>query len=92
LGGLGTIIPNVIALTLVNGLDLGTALTFTGVYNIITGLFFRVPMPVRPMKAIAAVTIIEGKHLTIAEIMAAGICTAGTLLGLGVPGLMGPCI
>lgn len=89
LGDLGTFIPIIIALTLVNGLDLGTTLIFTGVYNIITGLFFGVPMPVQPMKSIAAVAISEGKHLTIAEIMAAGICTAGTLLGLGVTGLMG---
>lgn len=89
LGDLGTFIPIVIALTLVNGLDLGTTLIFTGVCNIITGLLFGVPMPVQPMKAIAAVAITEGKHLTIPEIMAAGICTAGTLLALGVTGLMG---
>ena len=37
LGDLGTFIPIVIALTLVNGLDLGTTLLFTGVWNIITG-------------------------------------------------------
>lgn len=89
LGDLGTFIPIVIALTLVNGLDLGTTLIFTGVYNIITGLFFGVPMPVQPMKSIAAVAISAGNPLTIPEIMAAGICTAGTLLGLGVTGLMG---
>ena len=89
LGDLGTFIPIVIALTLVNGLDLGTTLIFTGVYNIITGMLFGVPMPVQPMKVNVAVAISEGKRLTIAEIMAAGICTAGTLLGLGVIGLMG---
>jgi hypothetical protein len=37
LGDLGTFVPIVIALTLVNGLDLGTTLLFTGAYNIITG-------------------------------------------------------
>lgn len=89
LGDLGTFIPIVIALTLVNGLDLGTTLIFTGVYNIITGMFFGVPMPVQPMKSIAAVAISEATHLTIPQIMAAGICTAGTLFGLGVTGLMG---
>lgn len=89
LGDLGTFIPIVIALTLVDGLDLGTTLIFTGVYNIITGMLFGVPMPVQPMKSIAAVAISEGKHLTIPQIMAAGICTAGTLSVLGVTGLMG---
>lgn len=38
LGDLGTFVPIVIALTLVNGLDLGTTLLFTGVCNILTGL------------------------------------------------------
>eukprot|EP01018_Ginkgo_biloba_P022081 Gb_26319 [translate_table: standard] len=89
MGDLGTFIPIVIALTLVNGLDLGTTLIFTGLYNIITGLLFGVPMPVQPMKSIAAVAISEGKHLSIPEIMAAGICTAGALFLLGVTGLMG---
>ena len=37
LGDLGTFVPIVIALTLVNGLDLGTTLLFTGAFNIITG-------------------------------------------------------
>jgi hypothetical protein len=37
LGDLGTFIPIVITLTLVNHLDLGTTLLFTGAYNIITG-------------------------------------------------------
>lgn len=40
LGDLGTFVPIVIALTLVNGLDLGTTLLFTGAYNIITGDVF----------------------------------------------------
>lgn len=37
LGDLGTFVPIVITLTLVNGLDLGTTLIFTGVCNILTG-------------------------------------------------------
>eukprot|EP00252_Welwitschia_mirabilis_P011728 TRINITY_DN2610_c0_g1_i1.p1 TRINITY_DN2610_c0_g1~~TRINITY_DN2610_c0_g1_i1.p1 ORF type:complete len:502 (-),score=102.63 TRINITY_DN2610_c0_g1_i1:165-1553(-) len=89
LGDLGTFVPIVIALTLVNGLDLGTTLIFTGLYNAVTGLLFGVPMPVQPMKSIAAVAISEGDHLRIPEIMAAGICTAGTLFVLGITGLMG---
>ncbi|KAH9290450.1 hypothetical protein KI387_034567 [Taxus chinensis] len=89
LGDLGTFVPIVVALTLVNGLDLGTTLIFTGIYNILTGLIWGIPMPVQPMKSIAAVAISEGKHLTIPQIMAAGICTAGTLFALGVTGLMG---
>lgn len=36
-GDLGTFLPIVLALVLVNGLDLGTTLIFTGAYNVITG-------------------------------------------------------
>ncbi|CAN6442057.1 unnamed protein product [Victoria cruziana] len=88
-GDLGTFIPIVLALTLVNHLDLGTTLIFTGVYNIATGYLFGVPMPVQPMKSIAAVAIAEGPNpLTVAQIAAAGISTAAVLLLLGVTGLM----
>jgi len=36
-GDLGTFLPIVLALVLVNGIDLGTTLLFTGAYNVITG-------------------------------------------------------
>ncbi|KAF5183245.1 Molybdate transporter [Thalictrum thalictroides] len=88
-GDLGTYIPIVLALSIVNHLDLGTTLIFTALYNILTGFLFGVPMPVQPMKSIAAVAISESQiHLTIPQIMAAGICTASVLLILGVTGLM----
>ena len=76
LGDLGTFVPIVVALALANGLDLGTTLIFTGAYNIITGIGFGVPMPVQPMKTIAAVAISE--RLTLPEIMAAGITTSAS--------------
>ncbi|KAI5073374.1 hypothetical protein GOP47_0011387 [Adiantum capillus-veneris] len=88
LGDLGTFIPIAIALTIVNGLDLGTTLIFTGAYNIATGLLFGVPMPVQPMKSIAAVAISESNPLSLTQIAAAGLCTAGILFILGITGLM----
>lgn len=89
LGDLGTFVPIAIALTLVNGLDLGTTLLFTGAYNIATGLLFGVPMPVQPMKSIAAVAISQTDPLSIDQICAAGLCVAGLLFFLGITGLMG---
>jgi hypothetical protein len=89
MGDLGTYIPIVLALTLVNNLNLGTTLIFTGIYNIITGaIYYGVPMPVQPMKAIAAVAISSGSEFEVPEIMAAGILTGGILFVLGVTGLM----
>ncbi|KAA8521757.1 hypothetical protein F0562_012430 [Nyssa sinensis] len=87
MGDLGTYIPIVLALTLAKDLNLGTTLIFTGVYNIVTGAIYGVPMPVQPMKSIAAVAISDASF-GIPEVMAAGICTAGILLLLGVTGLM----
>ncbi|GLU17096.1 hypothetical protein SLE2022_334910 [Rubroshorea leprosula] len=87
-GDLGTYIPIVLALTLAKDLDLGTTLIFTGIYNIVTGALYGVPMPVQPMKSISAVAISSGSDFGIPEIMAAGICTGGILLILGGTGLM----
>ncbi|XP_010042116.2 molybdate transporter 1-like [Eucalyptus grandis] len=86
-GDLGTYIPIVLALTLAKDLNLGTTLIFTGVYNMVTGAIYGVPMPVQPMKAIAAAGI-SSADFGIPEVMAAGICTGAILVFLGVTGLM----
>ncbi|KAF2304521.1 hypothetical protein GH714_032903 [Hevea brasiliensis] len=88
MGDLGTYIPIVMALTLASDLNLGTTLIFTGMYNIVTGAIYGVPMPVQPMKSIAAVAISNKEEFGIPEVMAAGICTGGILLILGCTGLM----
>ncbi|KAL8195982.1 hypothetical protein R6Q57_024982 [Mikania cordata] len=87
MGDLGTYIPIVLALTLASDLDLGTTMIFTGVYNFVTGAIYGVPMPVQPMKSIAAVAISD-RDFGIPEVMAAGICTGVILFVLGVTGLM----
>ncbi|KAG2536896.1 molybdate transporter 1-like [Panicum virgatum] len=87
MGDLGTYIPIVLSLALARHLDLGTTLIFTGVYNAVTGLIYGVPMPVQPMKAIAA-TALSDPSFGIPEIMAAGILTAAFVLFLGATRLM----
>lgn len=86
-GDLGTYIPIVLALSLASHLDLGTTLIFTALYNFATGLLFGIPMPVQPMKSIAAVAL-SSAHLTIPQIMSAGLAVAAVLLFLGATGLM----
>ncbi|XP_027081430.1 molybdate transporter 1 isoform X2 [Coffea arabica] len=88
MGDLGTYIPIILALTLAKDLNLGTTLIFTGVYNFVTGAIYGVPMPVQPMKSIAAVAISDA-DFNIPEVMASGICTAGILAVLGVTGVNG---
>ncbi|KMZ71620.1 Sulfate transporter [Zostera marina] len=89
MGDLGTYIPIVMALSLSNDINLGTTLIFNGAYNFITGIIYGVPMPVQPMKSIAAVAISsDSHHFGQPEIMAAGILTSGVVFVLGVTGLM----
>ena len=66
----------------VSELDLGVILIAAGAMNILTGLFFRQPIPVQPMKAIAAVAITEG--LTRDELMAAGLLMGVAILALSI--------
>ncbi|CAL9104910.1 unnamed protein product [Musa acuminata var. zebrina] len=75
------------ALALAKDLDLGTTLVFTDVYNIITGFIYGVPMPVQPMKSVAAVAI-STASFGVPEIMAAGICTSAVVFLLGATRLM----
>jgi len=87
IGDLGTYIPIVLSLTLSRNLNLGTTLIFTGIYNILTGAIYGVPMPVQPMKSIAAEALSDA-DFGVPEIMAAGILTGGVLMVLGVTRLM----
>src|SRR3972149_2120155 len=68
------------------GLQLGPALFFAGIVNMIAGLSFAIPMVVQPMKAIAALAIAE--RMSEAQIIAAGIITGGVVLLLVFFGLI----
>ena len=84
LGDLGTFLPLVLGMARQNGLDLGVALFFAGVLNLLTGLAFSIPMAVQPMKAIAAVALTQG--LTMPQILAAGMLVSALVLVLGLLG------
>lgn len=86
LGDLGTFIPLVVSLVAVCGMDGGTILLFAGLFNILTGVLFNQPIPVQPMKAIAAVAIAEG--LMPGEVAAAGFAAGAIVFFLGISGLI----
>lgn len=86
LGDLGTFLPLLVGMSAQNGLDFAAALFFAGLFNIITGLTFSIPMAVQPMKAIAAVALTEG--LTVPQILAAGATVSLVILVLGLTGLI----
>lgn len=86
LGDLGTLLPLMVALILVNRLNPTAVLVLTGLFYIGAGLYFRVPMPVQPLKVVAAIAISFG--LSASVIGAAGLIMGIILLLLSLTNLM----
>jgi len=86
LGDMGTFLPLTVALAATTGLHLGWMLVAAGLMNILSGYLFRMPIPVQPMKAIAAVAIADG--LSGGAVVAAGWIMGGVVTVLAVTGLM----
>jgi len=82
LGDLGTFLPLTLGYITQCGLSPAPVFFFAGLWNVVTGFLFRLPIPVQPMKAIAAVAIAEGMHP--AEIAAAGILMGGMVFLIGI--------
>lgn len=83
-GDLGTFIPHVIGAITVAGLAPSGVLFGFGAFLIATGLFYGLPLPVQPMKAVSAVILTDG--LKPGEVAAAGMILGLILLVLGATG------
>lgn len=59
MGDFGTLFPLAIGYIVVCGLDPAGLLVMMGLANVATGLFYRLPMPIEPMKVLAVVAIAE---------------------------------
>ena len=81
LGDFGTIIPLIIAVGLVSDVNARYVLLFFGIWFILTGLYYRLPIPLEPMKAIAVIVIAGG--ISSGEIAAAGLILGVIFLVLG---------
>ncbi|KAJ4125029.1 hypothetical protein NW768_009370 [Fusarium equiseti] len=86
LGDLGTLLPLMIALAAQGSIDLGSTLVFTGIFNILTGAFYGIPLPVQPMKAIASAAI--QNNSSTAVVTAAGQWVGAAVLVMSVTGLL----
>jgi hypothetical protein len=86
-GDLGTLIPFVLGYITVNRLDPAGVFTTFGVLMVAVGLWFRTPMPVQPMKAIAAVAVSQPGLVTPGAIWASGLFTGALWLVLGLGGI-----
>jgi len=81
-GDYGTLIPIVLGVAIVSNINLGHILLFFSIWYIITGLYYKMPVPVEPMKAIGAIVIAGG--LREGEIVASGIILGVLFLVLGI--------
>ncbi len=85
-GDYGTLIPLAIGYIVVCGLDPAGFLVMMGIATIITGLYFKIPMPIEPMKALAVFAIASGWDPSL--IYASGIAMGIVWIFIGVTGLM----
>lgn len=84
LGDLGTLLPLMLGTIAVVGLAPLPVLVGFAVFYIATALHYRLPIPVQPMKAVAAVLLTT--QLSPAELASSGIMIGAVLLVLGVTG------
>ena len=84
-GDLGTDLPLVVGTVLAAGLDPASVLTVYGAMQVATGLVYRMPMPVQPLKAVAALVITQ--RLPAATLYGGGLAIGVTMLLLAATGL-----
>lgn len=85
LGDLGTLLPLAIALITVNHMNATGVFLTVGIAYVVAGLYYRLPIPVQPLKAVAAIAIATG--LSGSVVSAAGPVLGIILLALAVSGL-----
>ncbi|WP_417539039.1 putative sulfate/molybdate transporter [Marinobacter sp.] len=84
LGDLGTLIPLGLGAVGVAGLAPVPVLLGFAIFYIATGLYYRLPVPVQPMKAVAALLLTT--QVSPQSLVASGVLIGGILLILGVTG------
>ena len=84
LGDLGTLLPLMLGTIAVVGLTPMPVLAGFAVFYIATALYYRLPISVQPMKAVAAVLLTAG--ISPAALAASGVMIGVTLLVLGATG------
>jgi len=86
LGDLGTLLPIVVAMILINKLSPSAVFLSFGVFYLIAGVYYRLPVPVQPLKAVGAIAIASPALITESVIGASGIIFGVILLLLAFSG------
>ena len=86
LGDLGTLLPIAIGMILLNKLHATNVFILIGLFYIVAGHYFGVPVPVQPMKVIGAYAIATG--ITPTQIVSSSLWMGIFILFLGITGLI----
>lgn len=85
-GDVGTDLPLVVGISLAANLDATSVLIMFGVMQILTGLRYKIPMPVQPLKAMAAIVIAQ--KVSGSVLYGAGLAIGVTMFILSITGLI----
>ncbi len=85
-GDIGTDLPLVVGVILIAKLDGTSALTMFGLMQILAGLYYQLPMPVQPLKAMAAIVIAQ--KVSGAVLYGGGLAIGIIMFLLAVSGLI----
>jgi len=88
LGDLGTLLPIVVGMILINRLSPTTVFLAFGLFYLMTGFYYRLPIPVQPLKAVGAIAIAYPNQITESVIGAGGILFGLLLLVLSLSGMV----
>lgn len=88
IGDFGTLIPLSIALVTINGLSFSSVFLMAGIFYLAAGLYFRLPIPVQPLKLVAAIAIASPDKVTPDVMAATGILFGVFLLLLAFTGII----
>ena len=86
LGDIGTLLPLMIGAIAIAGLSARSVLLGFGLFYIATGLIYRLPVSVQPMKAVAAMAMVAA--VTPGAVALSGVMIGLVLLFLGATGLI----
>lgn len=87
-GDLGTLLPIVVGMILINKLSPTMVFLAFGLFYLLTGFYYRLPVPVQPLKAVGAIAIAYPAQITESVIGAAGIIFGALLIVLSLTGMV----
>ena len=87
-GDLGTLLPIVVAMIFINKLSPSSVFLAFGLFYLVVGYYYRLPIPVQPLKAVGAIALAYPAIITESVIGASGIIFGIFLLTLSLSGMI----